>query len=315
MKVIITEEMRYRQKVVEYAKKHKNNAKAARRYHTSRQQVWRWCQRYDGTIGSLANKSRRPHNHPNQHTTEELKLIKHKYRYHGHEGLAQVYRKLRESGYTRTYDSMCIQIRKLKLNSRRKQHSYPKSMYKKSPANYPGERIQIDIKYVPVECIGFASFHSRYYQITAIDEYSRKRYMELTDEKSSYSTSEFVKRLEKGLGFKVKLAQTDNGFEFVNDADTTSKKSRFEKQLKKQGIGHKRIRPYSPWQNGIVERSHRIDNDLFYNKRRFNSYKEMLKAFERYSKRYNKIARKILGFKSPNEVVEEYFSGKVALVM
>ena len=66
MRLIITEEMRYRQKVVDYANKHKNKAKAARRYHTSRQQVWRWCQRYDGTIESLANKSRRPHSHPNQ---------------------------------------------------------------------------------------------------------------------------------------------------------------------------------------------------------------------------------------------------------
>ncbi len=34
-----TEEMRFRQRVVEYAIKHDNNAKAARRYHTSRQQV------------------------------------------------------------------------------------------------------------------------------------------------------------------------------------------------------------------------------------------------------------------------------------
>ncbi len=41
----------------------------------------------------------------------------------------------------------------------------------------------------------------------------------------------------------------------------------------KIGIRHHRTRPYSPWQNGIVERSHRIDNELFYNKRRFNSYK------------------------------------------
>lgn len=48
--VIITEEMRFRQRVVEYAIKHDNNAKAARRYHTSRQQVQRWRKRYDGTV-------------------------------------------------------------------------------------------------------------------------------------------------------------------------------------------------------------------------------------------------------------------------
>ena len=129
MATIITEEMRFRQRVVEYAIKHNNNAKAARRYHTSRQQVWRWRKRYDGTVQSLANKSRKPHSHPNQHTQEELDLIKHKYRYHGHEGLAQVYRKLIDSGYKRTYNSMCRQIKKLKLKEGEKQRSYPKTRY------------------------------------------------------------------------------------------------------------------------------------------------------------------------------------------
>lgn len=119
MKLIITEEMRFRHRAVKYAIKYNNNAKAARRYHTSRQQVWRWRNKYDGTVQSLANRSTRPHSHPNQHTEEELELIKHKYRYHGHEGLAQVYRKLKDAGYTRTYDSMCIQIRKMKLNKKR----------------------------------------------------------------------------------------------------------------------------------------------------------------------------------------------------
>ena len=72
MKISITEEMRFRQRVVEYAIKNNNNAMAARRYGTSRQQVQRWRKKYDGTVQSLANKSRRPHKHPNQHTEEEL---------------------------------------------------------------------------------------------------------------------------------------------------------------------------------------------------------------------------------------------------
>ena len=312
MKTIITEEMRFRQRVVEYAIKHNNNAKAARRYHTSRQQVWRWRKKYDGTVQSLANKSTRPLSHPNQHTEEELELIRHKHRYHRHEGLAQVYRKLRDAGYTRTYDSMCIQIRKMKLDTPKKRKSYPKTRYKKNPATYPGEIVQIDVKYVPNECIGFASPHSRYYQITAIDVYSRKRYLELVNELSTYSTSNFLKRLEDKLGFKVTLVQTDNGIKFVNDQDITKKKTRFEKYLEKLNIKHKRTRPYSPWQNGIVERSHRIDNELFYSKRRFSSYKQMEKSFKRYNKRYNNIARKILNFKTPNEIIDEYFSKNAA---
>jgi len=310
MKSIITEEMRFRQRVVKYAIRHDNNAKAARRYHTSRQQVQRWRKRYDGTVHSLANRSRRPHSHPNQHTKQELELIKHKYRYHGHEGLAQVYRKLTDAGYTRTYDSMCRQIRKMKLNKPTKRRSYPKTRYKRDKAIYPGERVQIDVKYVPNECIGFASHTSRYYQITAIDEYSRKRYMELVEENSTYTTSNFLLQLEKNLGFKVELVQTDNGREFVNDLEVTKKKTRFEIFLDKMGIDHNRIRPYSPWQNGIVERSHRIDNKMFYSRRRFKSYEEMKKSFKRYNNRYNNIARKVLGFKTPNEVVESYISSK-----
>lgn len=136
--------------------------------------------------------------------------------------------------------------------------------------------------------------------------------MALVEENSTYTTSEFLKGLEENLGFSIDTVQTDNGLEFVNDSDKTDKKSRFQKTLKSMGIKHRRIRPYSPWQNGIVERSHRIDNELFYNKRRFKSFGEMQKAFKRYSSRYNNISRKVLDFKSPNEVVYEYFSENAA---
>ena len=48
----ITEEMRFRQRSCEYALKH-GVTKAARRYHTYRQFVYRQLERYDGTYGAL----------------------------------------------------------------------------------------------------------------------------------------------------------------------------------------------------------------------------------------------------------------------
>ena len=99
--------------------------------------------------------------------------------------------------------------------------------------------------------------------------------------------------------------QTDNGREFCNDRGQTE--SAFERVLRYLGIEYIRTRPYSPWQNGVVERSHKIDNELFYSKRRFGSETEMYKSFKRYSVRTNNIARRVLGFKTPNEMVEEYF--------
>lgn len=305
MKNSITEEMKFRQKVVEFAIKHGNNAKAARRYQTSRQQVQRWRKKYDGTVKSLVNKSRRPHSHPNQHTEKEIELIKNKYKYHKHEGLGQVYRKCIDAGYSRSYDSMCKQIKKIKNYEKPKRISYPKSKYKPLRACYPGEFVQIDVKYVPLECIGFKSNHERYYQITAIDLYSRKRIIKLVNENSTYETANMLKILEKEFRFKIKTIQTDNGREFCNDRE--QRKSAFEKVLEYLGIKYIRTRPYSPWQNGVVERSHKIDNELFYSKRRFRSEEEMYKSFKRYSVRTNNIARRILSFKTPNEMVEGYF--------
>ena len=45
----ISEIYRVRQRAIEYAIKHNNNSKAAVKYKTSRQQIKRWRDRYDGT--------------------------------------------------------------------------------------------------------------------------------------------------------------------------------------------------------------------------------------------------------------------------
>ena len=84
---------------------------------------------------------------------------------------------------------------------------------------------------------------------------------------------------------------------------TESKRSH---SLKKLGIEYIRTRLYSPWQNGVVERSHKIDNELFYNRRIFKSEEEMYKAFKRDSVRTNNIARRELNFRTLNEMVEHY---------
>lgn len=302
---IITEEMKYRKQMCEYAKKY-GVTKAARRYHTYRKFVYRQLEKYDGTIKSLALNSRRPHSHPNAHKEEELRLIRHIKKYYGGDGLAEMYVQAKKRGYKRSYGSMCRQIKKLKLNTPRKAIRNSYTTYQKVEGKYPGDKVQVDIKYVPNECIKFENHGTRYYQITAIDEFSRKRILKIIDEKSTYNTSKFALNLEKEFGFSIKLLQTDNGYEFVNDLEETKKKTLFEKTLEKLGIEHKRTRPYSPWQNGKVERSHRIDKEKFYSEQEFTSKEEMEKKLKRYNTRYNNIARKVLGFKSPNEIVTQY---------
>ena len=70
-------------------------------------------------------------------------------------------------------------------------------------------------------------------------------------------------------------------------------------------------RLYSPWQNGVVERSHKIDNEFFYSRRRFNSEAEMYRSFKRYSTRTDNIARRVLNFMTPNEMVELYYKNMI----
>ena len=298
----ISEIYRVRQRAIEYAIKHNNNSKAAVKYKTSRQQIKRWRDRYDGTVQSLLPKSRRPKSHPNQHTQEEIELVMKKYRKFGYEGLAEVYVKAGKEGYSRTYDSMCKIIRRMKGNAKEKPKKPHKRKKKAEQAKYPGERVQIDIKYVPEECIQFGTRDQKYYQITALDEYTRKRVLRIADEKSTYQTAKFLENLEKELGFDIKKVQTDNGKEFTNSE--SDKKTLFEVKLEEKGIEYGTTRPYSPWENGKVERSHRLDSK-YYADKKFKSKEELLRSIKKYNTRYNNISRKVLGFKSPNEVLKE----------
>ena len=294
---IITEEMRYRKRLCEYAIKN-GVTKAARRYHTNRKFVYRQLEKYDGTVRSLALKSRKPHNHPNTHTEEEINLIKKVKSRYGNDGLAEVYVQLKKRGYKRSYGSMVKQISKMPKEKRKYRKGYTK--HEEIRGRYPGDKVQVDIKYVPKESLMFDTQDKKYYQITAIDEYSRKRILEIVDEKSVTNTSRFVKTLQNSLGLKINTIQTDNGPEFVNNQIDTNEPTLFERTLESLGIKHRRTRPYSPWQNGKVERSHKIDGERFYSKQEFKSVEDLKRKVKRYNARYNNIAKKVLGFKSPN---------------
>lgn len=295
---IITEEMRFRKRLCEFALKN-GVTKAARRYHTNRQ-----LEKYDGTLKSLSLKSRKPHSHPNTHTKEELELIKKIYSRYKIDGLAEVYVQLKKRGYLRSYGSMLKQIRKISKEKIKTRKGYTK--HEEIRGQYPGDKIQVDIKYVPRECLLFDTIDKKYYQITAIDECSRKRILEIVDEKSVTNTSRFVRTLEGLIGLKINTIQTDNGPEFVNNQIETNLPTLFEKTLEELGIKHRRTRPYSPWQNGKVERSHKIDGERFYSRNEFTSVEDLKRKLKRYNARYNNTAKKVLGFKSPNEIIKEY---------
>lgn len=107
----ITQTMLFRQALIKYSFKY-GVTKAAIRYKTNRQYVYRWRKRYDGTPESLADRSHRPHSHPNQHTDAELKLISDMRRRNPHDGLVVFWVKLMQRGYSRSITGLYRVLRK-----------------------------------------------------------------------------------------------------------------------------------------------------------------------------------------------------------
>ena len=75
----ITQDARYRYSIMQYAEKY-GVARASRKYNKSRSYIYFWKKRYDGSMESLLCQSRRPHSHPQEHTQQELKLIRDMHR-------------------------------------------------------------------------------------------------------------------------------------------------------------------------------------------------------------------------------------------
>ena len=95
----ITQKLKYKQSVVKFSYKY-GVTKAAIKFEEHRKTIYRWRERYDGTLESLKDKSRKPHHHPKEHTQEEIKLIKNYKANNKKTGLVVLWVKLKKAGYT-----------------------------------------------------------------------------------------------------------------------------------------------------------------------------------------------------------------------
>lgn len=272
-----------------------------RRYKISKSSLLRWNKKFDGTKDSLRDKSHRPHSaHPNAHTEQEIKWIMNYHRRNPNISVCELYGKLRSSkNYSRHPLSLYRVFRRLGYVSNMPSTKKP---YKPKPYNTPtklGVKWQMDVKYVPRACYS-GKCHQHFYQYTVIDEASRKRFIYPYMEQSGYSTVDFLKRAIDFFGYKPITIQTDNGSEFTNTRKT-SRIHILDSLCMKLGIEHKCIRPHTPRHNGKVERSHRNDQERFYNYLRFYSYNDLIIQMRRYLKRSNLIPMQVLGWKSPQE--------------
>ena len=169
-----------------------------------------------------------------------------------------------------------------------------------------GDLVEIDVKYVPdmVE-------NRRYYQFTAIDSASRWRYLKIYDNYSNFDSMNFLKELIRIAPFRIRAVKTDNGSNFTNRYTGYLKSSDpfnprlhdFDILCQRFNIIHYLIDPGKPAQNGKVERSHRTDQEMFYERNKFGTLEELKDRIALWNKEYNNLEHCGLNGKTPNEML------------
>ena len=299
-----TQEAAFRQRMLEYQRNEHTVTETAIRYHLSRKTVYKWRKRWDGTAKSLMDQSRRPKSSPKKQTEDEIRLVKRqakKYKWQDH---ILAYQGAKERGYTRCFGCFTKTVQKL-LNQKPKRTKKKRKNKPYQRADYPGQKVQVDVKYVPSSCV---TDGRKYYQYTAVDECSRWTYRYMYDEHSTESSIQFLHRLVKEAPFQIKRIQTDNGNEWTKQLTSNDPRNltSFELGLKAYGIEYQRIRVATPRHNGKVERQHRIDQARFYNSLRMFSLLDGRQQLAEYQRKSNDYIKGCLGMKSPNQIVEMY---------
>jgi len=171
----------------------------------------------------------------------------------------------------------------------------------------PGELVEIDVKWVP-DLVG----NKQYFQFTAIDCSSRWRYLKIYDNYSNFHSIRFLEELIKVAPFRIRAVKTDNGSNFTNRYTGYLKSSDpinpqlhdFDILCQRYNTIHYLIDPGKPAQNGKVERSHRTDQEMFYERNVFKTLKELERKIAFWNKQYNNLEHCGLNGKTPNEMLK-----------
>lgn len=170
----------------------------------------------------------------------------------------------------------------------------------------PGELMEIDVKYVPGEVAG-----KQYFQYTAIDTASRWRYLAIYEAQATYHAVGFLQTVIRKFPYPLTAIKTDNHSTFTNYYVGTTKRSdmtvktvhMLDRFCAAHGITHYLIDPGKPAQNGTVERSHREDEEKFYQRTSFTSEAALKRKIRQWNNYYNNLEHCGLDGKTPNEML------------
>ena len=218
-----------------------------------------------------------------------------------------MYTELKTKHYTRSFSGMVYVAKRMGLTAKPKTKKKNKETRRYPEIMIPGEKVQIDVKEVPYNCLrGDAlKYGKHFYQWTAIDECTRFRFVYAFEEHTPENTVKFLKMLLKEFPFKIRAIQTDNGTEFTYKFISDTEISPLDKALQTLKIPHILIPPRTPWHNGKVERSHRNDQRYFYDWETFRTLNELNEKLKKHLEWSNNKTMRTLGRKSPVQILAE----------
>ncbi len=228
--------------------------KACEEFDVPRSTFYRWKKKYknQGRSGLYREKLVAYH-HPRKTSPEvvgkilelrkeyQLGALRIKYyldRYHG----------------IRISESSVSRVLKAKGVSRLPKTAPKRALHTKRYAKkVPGHQVQVAVKFLRLK--DKAEKTIKRYQYTAIDDATRIRALQIYPKHNQDCAIQFIDYVIEKFPFRISMVRTDRGHEF---------QARFHWHVEDQGIQHVYIKARTPQLNGKVERSHRKDQEEFY---------------------------------------------------
>ena len=267
----------YKKMVLEYAELIGKDVKSYREFGISKSSFYEWRKafRENGSSGLIPKKPV-AHHHPralSPETVEKILELRNTYslgpqriawyleRYHGVKvSCASVYRTLVRHGRRRLPRDV----------GRRAVHTH---RYSKE---VPGHHVQADVKVLSLKDPD--GHRVRRFQYTAIDDATRVRALKIYSRHNQKNAIAFFDYVIQKFPFRIHTLRTDRGHEF---------QAQFHWHVEDQGVRHIYIKARTPQLNGKVERSHRSDQEEFYQILTYKDDVDLNKKLEEWERCYN----------------------------
>lgn len=214
----------------------------------SRKTYYKWYKR-DHPLGKTGRRPKRMHPHTKIQGNIQVFIVEQKTRYnYGPKKMSVVI--MKETGiYISPHAVYRLYKRKKLIRKPQKQLKWYCPMKEPFYAEFPGQNVQLDVKYVPGPDVTWE------YQYRFIDQKTNIQFSTTMLCKDSRTTISAFRQAQRYFPFAITGIQTDNGGEF---------RGHFHEYLIRKRIVQRYIPKRSaPW-NGKVERANRSVDDEYY---------------------------------------------------